>query len=83
MNKIKLYIVKQNEKISDIALKFNTTVEEIIRYNPSLRYKRIYKGQPLNIVVKQEEISSESKLTPVENRNDDSHYSCQVRKVHL
>ena len=33
MNKIKLYIVKQNESINDIALKFNTTPEEIVRIN--------------------------------------------------
>ena len=50
MNKIKLYIVKQNESINDIALKFNTTPEEIVRINPSLKYKRMYKGQPLNIL---------------------------------
>ena len=54
MNKIKLYIVKQNESINDIALKFNTTPEEIVRINPSLKYKRMYKGQPLNILCEEE-----------------------------
>lgn len=49
MKKIKLYIAKEGDNISMIAEKFSTTEDEILRYNPSLRFKRIYKGQPLNV----------------------------------
>lgn len=67
MNKIKLYIVKQNESINDIALKFNTTPEEIVRINPSLKYKRMYKGQPLNILCEEEKEREKLEIEPIES----------------
>lgn len=76
MKKIKLYIAKEGDNISIIAERFSTTEDEILRYNPSLKFKRIYKGQPLNVpLVETEEIKHESlilrkKEEPVEEVKD-------------
>lgn len=76
MKKIKLYIAKEGDNISIIADRFSTTEDEILRYNPSLKFKRIYKGQPLNVpLVETEEIKHESltlrkKEEPVEEVKD-------------
>lgn len=70
MNKIKLYIVKQNENLAEIADKFNTSKEEIIRYNPSLRYKNVYKGQPLNILIRESEEVVNLDIRPQETRSN-------------
>lgn len=53
MKKIKLYIVKSEDTLAGIAAGFGVTVDSIVQYNPCLRHKRIYKGQPLNIVIEE------------------------------
>ncbi len=47
--KIILYVVKPGDSIESIALKFNTTKENILRLNNGIKYHNIYPGIPLNI----------------------------------
>lgn len=49
IGKIILYVVKPGDSIESIALKFNTTKENILRLNNGIKYHNIYPGIPLNI----------------------------------
>ncbi len=48
-SKLTLYVVQPGDTIESIALKFNTTKEEIYRFNNGIRFHNIYPGIPLNI----------------------------------
>lgn len=43
------YRVQKGDTLGEIALKHNTTVEEILRQNPGLRPTRIYPGQAIDL----------------------------------
>jgi len=47
--KARTYRVQKGDTLSDIALKHNTTVDELIKKNPGLRPTRIYPGQTIDI----------------------------------
>jgi LysM repeat protein len=47
--KARTYRVQKGDTLSEIALKHNTTVDELIKKNPGLRPTRIYPGQTIDI----------------------------------
>lgn len=45
----RIYRVQRGDTLGEIALRHNTTVEELVRANPGLHPSRIYPGQPIDV----------------------------------
>lgn len=72
MNKTILYIVKKDDSLKSISLKYNTPISEIIRLNPLSKH-RLIEGQPLilNIEYKEDTKSlTEQRTTDIYNKNE-------------
>ncbi len=67
-SKFILYVVQPGDTIESIALKFNTTKEEIYRFNNGIKYHSIYPGIPLNIESLVNKQLSTSRETPIQNK---------------
>lgn len=74
--KIILYVVKPGDSIESIALKFNTTKENILRLNNGIKYHNIYPGIPLNI----ESFIDEDNPSSERNESKDNYWSLLLNK---
>ena len=59
-SKVTLYVVQNNETVDSIAKKFNINSQDIIRLNPILKYSTLHAGQPINILVPDIQIPTNS-----------------------